>query len=143
IKLEQSINEIRQALARAADPAAAAAQDDKPAAPLAIADLTPEQIAFTDPLMRGYIDQRSRKEEEVTQLKSYYKENHPLLIRANEALDRAKSRVEEYAQTAREMRAAALAAAPAGGKNAALRPALPRSPQALRNEEANLTALQA
>ena len=145
IKLEQSINEVRQALARAADPTAGqGAQDDKPAAPPAIADLTPEQIAFTDPLMRGYIDQRSKKEEEVTQLKSYYKENHPLLVRANEALDRAKSRVEEYAQTAREMRAAAAAAAPVGsGKNAAPRPALPKSPQALRNEEANLTALQA
>jgi Mrp family chromosome partitioning ATPase/uncharacterized protein involved in exopolysaccharide biosynthesis len=133
LKVESSLVEIRRALALAQSPAISRAANAPPQP--ASVEMTPQQIAMSDPVLRSYLDAQSRREEELSRLEASYGEAYPALVRAKQAWQNGKVRIEEYAKTWRELRAMSPVKLAAGEK-------VLKSPEALRMEEASLTALQ-
>ncbi|HWE97974.1 MAG TPA: cellulose synthase operon protein YhjQ/BcsQ [Tepidisphaeraceae bacterium] len=110
----------------------------------------PQQIAMSDPVMRGYLADRDRLRDEITQARlSGYGENHPGIMRLQLALDLASQRVVDYVKQYRGVPAQPTNTNPpangpldnrGGGTQAAI-PTASQSVEALNAQAATLTSL--
>ena len=103
--------------------------------------LTPQQIAQTDPVMRGYVDDQ-RKLQEDLQLREVqgYGESHLQVIELKYRLQRAEERVRQYAQEYAAVQQATGRTTPGGTGGPAV--LAMKSPDQLRGEEEKLAALR-
>ena len=113
MKLDSALSEVRRTLA-----AAAKAGGNNQASSLPQRAPSLVQMASADPILRGYVEAQARWEEEVARLRAIYGDEHPQLIRAQQAAQRGQVRIDEYSRLAHAQ------------------------PDSLRAEEASLVAQQ-
>jgi len=101
-KTSAALEDIRTAIAVA--PEASSSGAAKPATQAAAMAI--EQIAAMDPVMRDYVSDESRWEDELARLLTAYGEKHQSVILARESLDAARNRVNKYADSYREFHVA-------------------------------------
>jgi succinoglycan biosynthesis transport protein ExoP len=138
MKMEASLADVRRALALAQTPQLPDQPSAKSLSP-PITEITPEQIAMVDPIMRGYLDAQIKREDELARLRVSYGESHPQLARIREDFERGKLRIDGYAATVRAIRMSSDGQI-STDKNPKMSTA--RSPEELRAQEKNLIALQ-
>ncbi|MDB5358205.1 MAG: hypothetical protein JWN24_4658 [Phycisphaerales bacterium] len=91
---ESAVHEVGRLEAALADVRLAVIARSHNAAPT-----DPQQIAMTDPVMRGYLADRDRIRDELTQLRVIgYGESHPAVLRRQLALDVVSHRIADYAK---------------------------------------------
>ena len=108
-RLDSALDELRVAMTAAtnAGPATQPAEQlaaqsapatEQAATPRPQQPLTPDQIAKTDSLMRGYLDEQRRVEDQLEDLRLRgFLDSHSDVVRAKNALRKAKDRVGSYA----------------------------------------------
>jgi capsular exopolysaccharide synthesis family protein len=143
-EMQSRLNELRVSLA-AAMRSAAASDAKHPGGATARAeqatgpDLSADELAMTDPGMRGLLDQQLQAEQNLRGLSQRgYGSAHPQVVAAKEALDNIKERVARQAAISNEMHRRALAAGMvSGGTDAGSpRPFVGRSVDELKAAEA-------
>lgn len=106
-KLESALQDVRLAMATARP-----AKKDEPAtggtAKVLRQPETPDEIAVIDPIMRAYLGEQERLDNDLVKFKALgYGERHPDVIFARASLDSVKGRVSRYAEAFKEFRAVA------------------------------------
>ncbi|HEX2971706.1 MAG TPA: P-loop NTPase, partial [Tepidisphaeraceae bacterium] len=91
MKLSANLAGIRLALALAGKESTSS----QPSGPMAA---TERQIAMSDPLMRALLDEQTRLQERLDQLRTQLGESHSEVMKTKKALDAAAARVKEYAE---------------------------------------------
>lgn len=126
-KLETTLTDIRVALVLAEGQGTAR--------------LSTEQIATLDPVMRGYLTDRDRLEDQLQQMRlRRFMESHPQVQEVKKALDTVNARILKHAEEYRRMQEQSpLPGAPAGGGGAAVLAG--KSVQSLQAEEAGIRKL--
>lgn len=146
-ELQSRLNELRVSLAAAMRSAAAASEAKQPGGAGARAeqasgpDLSADELAMTDPGMRGLLDQQLQAEQNLRGLTQRgYGSAHPQVVAAKEALDNIKERVAKQAAISNEMhrRAVEAGVATAGTNAGSPRPFVGRSVDDLKAAEAVL-----
>jgi polysaccharide biosynthesis transport protein len=155
-KVQSAIDDTRAALALAAPDQTASSSSPTPdsggnpylgGSTQQPAILSDEQIALTDPTMRGYIEARAEMTDHLNDLKLQgFGDQHEDVIMAKEKLRQANERVRSYGDQVRTFRSTtggdfmSKPAAAANGPNGAMVP-VQKSPEQLRSDLANLTKL--
>jgi len=111
-KLQSALEDVRMAIASAPADAAsvpaipkAAAGTTKPATQPED-ELSVRQIAASDPVMLGYVNELDRLEDDLQRLRASYSDAHPSVVNARASIATARERIEKYAQIYRQFHAA-------------------------------------
>lgn len=141
MKLEASLAEVRRAITAATQPSSIEKPTSTASNDAGAADQTPEQMAMTDPILRGYLEAQAKRDDEVVRLRAAYLPQHPQLTAATQAAERGRKRIDEYVRLARVLRNSAQPSASTIARANATAAARPL--QALRAEEESLVTQQA
>lgn len=134
LKLDTALADLRLAIATASADRAGAPAGPPPEE----TELPPEQIAKSDPVMAGYLQELVRCERDLERVTQGLGEKHPIVALAKSALDNAGRRMEAYARLCR----AANAANTANAAKPLAVSAVEKPLSKLKSDEANLEKLR-
>lgn len=136
LELESAVSDINRALAAIPGEAADATPWYADPAP----ELSPERIAMVDDVMRGHLNERTKRQTELRLQRLHHGEAHPLVVRLRTLLETVEEQVRRYGQEYRAFKMGTEAAGQAVGGRSAV---AGKSARELADEQERLAALHA